>query len=298
MPEGLKRASDYTPEHHAAARAGLLHLATVLGDFLDDVMVVGGMVPGLITATADDAMLGAHIGTTDVDIALALAVLDADRYREIAERMRRAGFHPDVNEAGNETVQRWVLADSLRVTVDFLIPQAPAMPQPQRTHHHESDFGALVTMGLSASMTSRVHITLQGRTLDGAEAMRTVWVCGPAGFVLLKALAFRNRGEGKDAYDLYYVLKCHDLGPIGIAHERQAMREDGLVAPDAIELAITTLREDFRRFEGLGPTSAAAFLANGFEDEVRADVVAHVATLLSGLEGGNHDDEPRAHRAS
>jgi len=233
VPESQKRASDYTTESQTAARAGLLHLATVLGDLLDDVMVVGGIVPSLIVTTPDDELLGPHVGTTDVDIALALAVLDADRYREIAERMRRAGFHPDVNDAGRETVQRWVLDDALRVTVDFLIPQAPAMPQGQRVHHLESDFGALVTTGMSDALKTRVRVTLSGQTLDGAEA---------------------------------------------------------------VELAITILRQDFQRFESLGPTRAAAFLANGIEDEVRADVVAHVASLLNGLEDAvtvDLRDEPR-----
>ena len=32
-------------------------------------------------------------------------------------------------------------------------------------------------------------------------------MCGPGAFVVLKALAFRDRGEPKDAYDLVYVLR-------------------------------------------------------------------------------------------
>jgi hypothetical protein len=300
--EGPRRASDYTTESHAAVRAGLLHLATVLGDLLDDVMVVGGMVPGLITTTLDDELLGPHVGTTDVDIALALAVLDADRYREVAEGMRRAGFHPDVNDDGNQTVQRWVLHDTLRVTVDFLIPQASGTPPAQRVHHLESEFGALVTRGLSDAMTTCVRVALEGRTLDGAEVERALWVCGPAGFVVLKALAFRNRGEGKDAYDLYYVLKHHDLGPIGIARELQALRANDPAEPDAIDDAIAILREDFLRFEGLGPTRAAAFLGNDLGDEVRADVTAHVTGLLNGLQDARDDDgigaEPLADESS
>lgn len=33
-----------------------------------------------------------------------------------------------------------------------------------------------------------------------------MWVSGPGAFVVLKGLAFRLRGENKDAYDLVYVL--------------------------------------------------------------------------------------------
>ena len=132
-----KRASDYTPETYAVARAGLLRIATVLGDLLDDAMVVGGLVPSLITPLPPDATVDTHVGTTDIDIALSLAVLEARRYQAIARRMRRAGFEPGVNEGGNTTIQRCVLQEQPRATVDFLIPQASRMDPEQRIHKLE-----------------------------------------------------------------------------------------------------------------------------------------------------------------
>ncbi len=64
MPEP-KRASGYTRETYAVARAGLLHLTTVLGDLIEDAMVVGGMVPSLITPMPEDSTVVTHVGTTD-----------------------------------------------------------------------------------------------------------------------------------------------------------------------------------------------------------------------------------------
>ncbi len=162
MPEP-KRASDDAPETYAVARAGSLHLATVLGDLIEDAMVVGGMVSSLITPMPEDSTVATHVGTTDVDIALSLTVLDANRYHAIAERMRGAGFAPDVNERGNATVQRWVLQETPRATVDFLIPQASRMDAEQRIHHLEPDFGALVPRGPLAS-SRRVATTRCERT--------------------------------------------------------------------------------------------------------------------------------------
>ena len=158
MPEP-KRASDYTPETYAVARASLLHLTTVLGDLIEDAMLVGGLVPSLITPIPQDPAVDTHVGTTDVDIALSLAVLDANRYHAIAERMRRAGFAPDVNERGNATIQCWVLQEALRATVDFLIPQAARMDPEYRIHNLEPDFGALVTRAVAprCRVDRRVH---------------------------------------------------------------------------------------------------------------------------------------------
>ncbi len=48
-------------------------------------------------------------------------------------------------------------------------------------------------------------------------ATRSISVCGPGAFTVLKALAFSYRGENKDAYDLYYVLKYYGGGLIDIA---------------------------------------------------------------------------------
>ena len=282
MPEP-QRASDYTPETYAVARASLLHLTTVLGDLIADATVVGGMVPSLITPIPEDPAVDTHVGTTDVDIALSLAVLDGNRYHAMADRMRRAGFAPDVNERGNATIQRWVLQEAPRATVDFLIPQASRVEAEQRIHNLEPDFGALVTRGLSDAIKTRVHVRIDGHTLDGARVARDVWVCGPDGFLVLKALAFRNRGEGKDAYDLYYVLKHHDVRAAGIGSRLRVLRDRDPIDPDAIDDAVRTLREDFGGIDGLGPTRAADFLATGSEDDVRADVAAHVAALLRAL---------------
>jgi predicted nucleotidyltransferase len=53
----------------------------------------------------------------------------------------------------------------------------------------------------------RENVTLAGDTLKGERVSRTIPVCGPAAFVVLKALAFADRGEPKDAYDLLYILR-------------------------------------------------------------------------------------------
>ncbi len=48
------------------------------------------------------------------------------RYATLIERLRRAGFSPDVNEEGNPPRQRWKIEDTAKVTVDFLIQ--PTLP--------------------------------------------------------------------------------------------------------------------------------------------------------------------------
>lgn len=100
-------ASDYTPEQVALVRAICLFVGTKLGDMMEEIVVVGGLVPSLIIdqeTLPPGAM--AHVGTMDLDVGLTLAIFDEKRYEAFAERLRRAGFVPDVNEDGHLTHQR------------------------------------------------------------------------------------------------------------------------------------------------------------------------------------------------
>ena len=58
-------ASDYAPGLAVEARRMCLHVATILGDLLDEIVVVGGLVPYLLVE--QDAATEAHVGTRDLD---------------------------------------------------------------------------------------------------------------------------------------------------------------------------------------------------------------------------------------
>ena len=82
-------------------RSTCLYVATRLGDILDDIVVVGGLVPSLLVDQQEPVPgLEAHAGTLDLDMGLALAILHEERYRALGERLRDAGFEPDTNSSG------------------------------------------------------------------------------------------------------------------------------------------------------------------------------------------------------
>jgi len=191
----------YDAEETRQVVASTLSIAVVLGDLLDEVCIVGGLVPTLLIdygrETTDE---GGHCGTNDLDVGLTLAVLDDERYKEIAERLREAGFGHGETDEGRAVVQRWTM-ENLNVTIDFLIPPVEDEQRGGAIKHLESDFGAIVAPGLPLAFDERELVDLDGATLAGDRATRSVPVCGPAVYVVLKALAFRRRGTRKDAYD-------------------------------------------------------------------------------------------------
>ncbi len=278
-----RNRSGYRAEDLAQVKSALLTLAVTLGDYLEDLCIVGGVVPALLIDLHREAQESRHPGTNDLDVALALALLDDERYAELSDRLRAEGFEPDTNENGNPTVQRWKLGE-LRVTIDFLIPPASkeqAVHPTPRIKKLQVDFGAVVTPGLQLAFEDRVRVEISGRTLAGEQAKRTIPVCGAAAYTVLKALAHANRGEPKDAFDLVYVIENTPGGGRAVANRLAELSDRETVAS-----SMQLLARDFATPGYLGPQRAAKFslpvAADRDEiDEVAADAHGHVADLLS-----------------
>lgn len=118
MAEKNRTKNDYPAESIRLVKAGLLFVAVKLGDLLDEIVVVGGVVPSLLVDQATAQNL--HIGTTDLDLALSLSVLDEEKYRDISGRLRDAAFKPVTKNDGKIIRQTWEMKGKLgRITVDF-----------------------------------------------------------------------------------------------------------------------------------------------------------------------------------
>jgi Nucleotidyl transferase AbiEii toxin, Type IV TA system len=282
VPEQKPRdRSGYRPAETEQVKSACLTVAVTLGALMDELCIVGGLVPTLLIdhqAQAAPGTSDTHSGTNDLDIGLAVGLLNDHQYTEISRRLRQEGFIPDRNERGNPTPQRWKLAN-LNVTVDFLLPPIPGADRGGRVHNLEGDFGALIAPGLELAFDERHQIDIDARALTGEAVSRKVPVCGPGAFIVLKTLAFADRGEPKDAYDLTYVLR---RWPGGRAEIAARISEHATRHPAVIQEALQKLARDFATPDSLGPQRAAAF--EGLVDEdlhaAAADAHGYVDDLL------------------
>ena len=279
MPDKPRHRSGYNAADTELVRSACLTVAATLGAFMEDLVVVGGLVPSLLVDTQLEAEADEwepHSGTNDLDLGLSLALLDEQRYTELSARLRSEGFKSDVNSAGNPTVQRWLL-DGLKV--DFLIPSPPGSAPQLRLQNLEADFGALVTPGLELAFDERVWIAVHGSTLQGQLIERQVPVCGPGAFVVLKALAFGDRIEPKDAYDLVYVVRGTTGGVEAVAAR---LRGHAARHAEIVKQALGILRRDFATIDHIGPQRAAefAYLDQSDRDNAAADAHGVVDDLL------------------
>lgn len=265
MTKPKTRAGYLGPATQLIKQAALT-LAVAVDDLKDDLVIVGGLVPTLLIEKPP-ASLDAHVGTMDLDVGLHVAVLNDERYAKISARMRSSGLNAIV-EGGKTTRQKWrfTLSESLSIDVDFLIPGT--------TEDLESDFAAIITPGLRLAFADKEKRTITDKTLKGEDASRDIYVCGPASFTVLKALAFRSRGENKDAYDLCYVLRAYGArGPEDVAEIFRKL-------PDAPQkaAAIEILKSDFATKNSVGIRRAVEFeRGEGVEDDaLAADLVGAV----------------------
>ncbi len=255
-----------------------IYMATKLGDLLDEIVVVGGLVPYLLVAQESlPSGLEPHAGTMDLDMGLALAILNRERYRELGIRLKDAGFQPDVNDQGNKRLQSWTTGGVHPVKVDFLIPPIDETGEGGTLFHIESDLAAIVTPGLELAFKDRSWKELSGTTPSGARATRNIPVCSPGAFTVLKALAFHNRTENKDAYDLFYVWSG-----VGIPKVAECLAV--LLPNPYIDEALSVIETDFCNHDGPGPIGTAQFITRGRDDDVQADVVGLARELLHVME--------------
>ena len=276
MPEKPDTAAGYPAEQVARVKATCLYLATKLGDLMPELVVVGGLVPSLLIDQENlQGNVTPHVGTMDLDLGLAFALVGEARYQEVAERLRSAKFTPDKNDEGKPTRQRWRISDP-PVTVHFLIePENSNEAQAGRLFDLTNDWAAIIAPGLHLAFENNRKVRLSGKTIVGETAEREICVCGAGAFVVLKALAFRIRGENKDAYDLFYLLRNYGRGVADVAAELRALLSDA-----SAQKAMEFLRSDFKDTDSTGPRRAAEFLFGRPDAATQADAVGFVHQLL------------------
>jgi len=157
----------------------------------------------------------------------------------------------------------------------FLIEPENNKAKPGSLFSLTKDWAAIVAPGLHLALRDNRLIKLAGFTITGEKASRDIRVCGAGAYIVLKALAFRIRGENKDAYDLFYLLRNYGNG----VHDVAALLTP-LLSDEITKKALEHLSEDFLDPECIGPLRVAEFLYGRPNPETQADAMGFVRQLL------------------
>lgn len=267
----------YRAEHTADCERVLVTLLRGLGPWKESVYLVGGLTPRYLVA-ARPPVVPAHAGTLDVDVVIDLQILaDTDAYHTLEGNLRKLGFKRAENDKGQKLSWRWQtrMEHGARMVLE-LLADAPDIAggkvQPLPTD------GAISALNIPhSSIVFDLHrvTEIRGELLGGSGVVaERVKHADLVSFTCLKAFAFDQRFERKDAHDLIY---CIEHAPEGLDAVAEAFRrERGGKHGAVIQAALAILRKRFAQddtgegYRKDGPVSVARFeLGDGDEPEQR-----------------------------
>jgi len=264
MMEKPQRIGGYAVAQTERAEQVLLDVWSRLGDYHDHLVLVGGLAPRYLVPQNQEGIPN-HCGTLDEDLAVSLAVADLNAYASIRAAVERMGMQPGVNAKGNEQRHSFTMQiEDGAVVVDFLTTKYDGPLEVVRAL--QSQLSAIQVEGLGLALIDPVTVPVTGKALTGGMLTATLRVCRPVPFVVLKALAFENRREGKDVHDLVYILQRAGGEAAGVG---QSVRREELES-DAFLHAMKTLRGNFGSPGGDGPVRYARFLPDAPDAAIQA----------------------------
>ncbi len=260
-------------------------LVTLLGDigpWSQRVYLAGGLAPRYIVGILPEGARP-HVGTTDVDLVIGLAVEgeSSEAYRTLENNLKKAGFEA-------ESSFRWMKkVEGITVIVEFLCETDQVEPGKifKPKDGTGSGLGAFNVRGAQLVTRDYVEREIEADRLDGGGRSKViVRVANILSYTVLKILAFQDRHENKDSYDLIYCLLNFGEGPeeAGRSGARSAIRSD-----TQVEEALRLLSERFANADRDGPRAYGAFLADAGDDEERArlrqEAVAVIRDFLAAM---------------
>lgn len=296
-----KHQGGYTALHADLCERALVTLLRGLGPWKTGVYLAGGLVPRyLIQRQARGQQgLAPHAGTTDVDLVLDLQVLaTVEAYRRLEQNLRALGFVRGTNDEGRVQHFSWrkPVGGGIAVVVDLLCDADSGEGGEVAELPGERRLSALKIPGAHLIIRDHIEVELTAALLDErGVAAETVRLANVVPFVVLKALAYEDRFEEKDAYDLVYCLMHYGHGPEDVAAQfadRLALWPDEPLLQRAVEILRVRFASD-EHTPGArkdGPISYARFLADPGRRDLdarhRQDAAALVELFLRSLGAG------------
>lgn len=248
----MVKQSDYNEPEVQACFSVLLEIMTVLGEFRDNVVIVGGNVPSLLFPLAEEK----HTGTLDIDLALDSNRMSNDTYKTIAKTLSARGyyrreaeqpfiFHRDIQGQDGRIIT---------VEIDLLAPEYGGTGKSRR-HQKIQDAVARKTRGCDLVFESAVRVNLTGTLPNGAKNEVTVRVASIGSFLVMKGMALWERMKEKDAYDIFYCCRNYPGGLEVLVSDIRPLMSNEL-AREGLE----KIKTKFALVDGMGPTAVADFL--------------------------------------
>ncbi|MBI3596137.1 MAG: nucleotidyl transferase AbiEii/AbiGii toxin family protein [Nitrospirae bacterium] len=264
MPDTQSR---YAPDETAASISVLVELATALGAYREDIILVGGWVPYFLvhgnqkTFQPDSVRAAAlqsafHIGSLDIDLALNIRTIREPRYQAISRILEQRGYRSRGTDSPFSFVRKTQTPKGIptEIQVDFLAPEYGGTGK-RRRHQRVQDLLAHKAHGCDLAFEHFLDREIEATLPEGGVAKARIRMADVLPCLAMKAFALRDRLKEKDAYDIYMVCKHYPGSPESVVRAVKPHVANGLVRE-----ALSILTDRFNRPEAMGPVAVATFL--------------------------------------
>jgi hypothetical protein len=268
-------------ETRARAELALVRLLHELRDQAVQLVVLGGLVPGILAR--EDSSTPTHLGTTDVDILLITHLDPQADLGSVEQALQYMSFTPDPTEDG----WRWSgPVDNATVKIELLCDLSDQREREIIRPRGCTKLAAANLRGTGYVASDFALKELTGQLADGRQVTVEARFAGLGGYLLSKCVALRSRAATKDYYDLVYVLLHNRAG----GPEQAARRLlEGKLA-DALPSLRTTFMEVRERYVNTGDSGPMGYTEQALEVEpdavaalLRADAVDVVQRFFAAL---------------
>ena len=254
----MVKKSDYGQPGVDACFSVIVELITILGEYRDSIVLVGGNVPPLLIPSAREK----HTGSLDVDLALDFKSISNAGYKTIVKTLEARGYRQSREQPFRFFRDIEVNGTKFTVEVDLLAGEYGGTGRKHRTQRVQ-DAQARKARGCDLVFDAPLTVKLKGKMPGGALNEVSVRISSVGPFLVMKGMALWERLKEKDAFDVYF---CCRYFPGGIEPLAEAIRP---IAQNVLaKEGLGKIRAKFKDLNGIGPVGVVAFLELGDRDEI------------------------------
>ncbi|HAM36383.1 MAG TPA: hypothetical protein DEB40_05930 [Elusimicrobia bacterium] len=260
---------DYASAVTDASRSVLLEVMTVLGEYRDALVLIGGWGPYfLLPQTPAAAGFGSqgqpfrHIGSIDIDLAVNPERITGEEYKTIVRLLQERGYTLDPEL--KYRLNRAVPGLPSPIGIDFLTTQPPLGQGKAHRHRKVQDgLPARATEHLEMALQWNEPLNLEGDLPEsGGRSNVTLCLASLPAMFGLKGLALGARYKEKDAYDIYAMARY-----FGSGIEDVVSRLKPNLGNAGLQKGLGSIREKFKSDKDAGPSWVANFFSTAQEAE-------------------------------
>jgi len=236
---------DYNAEQVAAARSVLLEIMLALGEYREELVVVGGWTPVFLIPEPSRP----HVGSIDVDLAVDHTRISEDGYQTIRKHLLDQGY----KEAQGSPAAFQKQVGNVTVQVDLMAGEYEGTGKRHR-HQRIRETHLRKARGCDIAFLDPESVTLEGELPEGGIDTVKIQVASIGAFFCMKGHALDGRLKEKDAWDIYYCVQEFPGGMNALVQRLQPLAGHGLLRE-----ALEKIGQHFASPEHRGPRHVADF---------------------------------------